>query len=147
MLDTLPIKKTEVAGPSDANPPQGFRILWLKTGPLHPIDSGGKIRTYQLLKELKKRHRVTYLSLCPDSTPDSVKASASEYSHEQVWISWTEPAKAGLSLGLQAARNLAFSKLPFVIDKYRSTAMEDAIRRLEESGKIDVILCDFLISI
>jgi glycosyltransferase involved in cell wall biosynthesis len=144
MVATLPIGNEEVAGQSDANPPQGLRILWLKTGPLHPIDSGGKIRTYQLLKELKKRHRVTYLALCPDSTPDSIRESASEYSHEQVWIPWTEPAKAGLSLSLQAVRNLAFSKLPFVIDKYRSTAMEDAIQRLEESGKIDVILCDFL---
>jgi len=28
------------------------RILWLKTELLHPVDKGGKIRTYNMLKEL-----------------------------------------------------------------------------------------------
>ena len=31
-----------------------MRILWLKTELLHPVDKGGRIRTYQMLKELKK---------------------------------------------------------------------------------------------
>jgi len=31
-----------------------MRILWLKTELLHPVDKGGKIRTYQMLKEMKK---------------------------------------------------------------------------------------------
>jgi hypothetical protein len=39
------------------------KILWLKTELLHPIDKGGKIRTYQMLKELKKNHHITYLTL------------------------------------------------------------------------------------
>lgn len=126
-------------------PPAGksLRILWLKTGPLHPIDSGGKIRTYQLLKELKKRHRVTYLSLCPDSVPESVKTDAAEYSHEQIWVPWSEPAKSGASLALQLGKNFLGS-LPFVIEKYQSAAMTKAIREAEKSGKFDVTLCDFL---
>ena len=27
-----------------------MRILWLKTELLHPVDKGGKIRTFQMLK-------------------------------------------------------------------------------------------------
>ncbi len=40
-----------------------MRILWLKTELLHPIDKGGKIRTYEMLRELKKNHHITYLTL------------------------------------------------------------------------------------
>ena len=29
-----------------------MRILWLKTELLHPVDKGGRIRTYQMLKAL-----------------------------------------------------------------------------------------------
>ena len=38
-----------------------LRILWLKTGPLHPLDTGVKIRTYNMLRELKRNNELTYL--------------------------------------------------------------------------------------
>lgn len=122
----------------------GSRILWLKTGPLHPVDTGGKIRTYHVLKELKRNHHVTFLALLPRGTPASVREAASEYSHEQVWIPWDEPPKRGLRLVVQILRNFCFSRLPFVIGKYQSALMRSAIDGLVESGKIDLILCDFL---
>ena len=40
-----------------------MRILWLKTEVLHPVDKGGKIRSYNMLKELKRNCHVTYLTL------------------------------------------------------------------------------------
>src|SRR5206468_10796140 len=30
---------------------------------LHPLDKGGRIRTYQMLRELVRQHRITYLTL------------------------------------------------------------------------------------
>ena len=50
-----------------------LKILWLKTGPLHPLDTGGKIRTYNMLKELKKKHHITYIALAPLETKDENK--------------------------------------------------------------------------
>jgi len=38
-------------------------ILWLKTELLHPVDKGGRIRTYNMLRALRREHRVTYLTL------------------------------------------------------------------------------------
>ena len=35
-----------------------MRILWLKTELLHPVDKGGRIRTYAMLRELRKRHHL-----------------------------------------------------------------------------------------
>ena len=39
-----------------------MRILWVKAGQLLPVDTGGKIRTYNILKELARQHEVTLLS-------------------------------------------------------------------------------------
>ena len=46
-----------------------MRLLWLKTNLLHPVDTGGKIRTYFMLRELKQRHHVTYLALDDGQRP------------------------------------------------------------------------------
>ena len=39
-----------------------MRILWVKAGKLLPVDTGGKIRSYNLLRELAARHEVVLLS-------------------------------------------------------------------------------------
>ena len=40
-----------------------MRILWLKTELLHPVDKGGRIRTYQMLRALRREHHIVYLTL------------------------------------------------------------------------------------
>src|SRR5438309_10474761 len=39
-----------------------MRILWVKAGGLVPPDTGGKIRSYNILRELARRHSVTFFS-------------------------------------------------------------------------------------
>jgi hypothetical protein len=39
-----------------------MRLLWVKAGKLLPVDTGGKIRSYHLLRQLAARHDVTLLS-------------------------------------------------------------------------------------
>ena len=119
-------------------------ILWLKTGPLHPLDTGGKIRTYHMLRELKKRHRVTYLALRPESVSESVLAAATEYCHTAKWIPWRETAKCSPAFFAELGLNLLASPLPYVIQKYRSAGMQTAIERLDREEWFDVIICDFL---
>jgi polysaccharide biosynthesis protein PslH len=123
-----------------------LRILWLKTGPLHPLDTGGKLRTYHLLRELNRCHHVTYFALRDgDSTDDpSIFDQATEYSSEQRWFDWREVPKATPGFYLDLLKNYSFSSRPYVIDKYVSREMAAAIRILDEEGKLDLIICDFL---
>ena len=39
-----------------------MRILWVKGGKLLPVDTGGKIRSYNILRQLARVHDVTLLS-------------------------------------------------------------------------------------
>src|SRR5688572_5954708 len=39
-----------------------LKILWVKPGKLLPLDSGGKLRTYNILRQLAAAHDLSYLS-------------------------------------------------------------------------------------
>ncbi|HEY6119617.1 MAG TPA: glycosyltransferase [Pyrinomonadaceae bacterium] len=122
-----------------------MRILWLKTELLHPVDKGGKIRTYQMLKELKRKHHITYL--CFDetaSTPEDWE-QAKEYCHELVRV--PHQTRAKFSPGFYADLALNFiTPLPYFIKKYESRVMQQKLKDLTETKKTDVLVCDFLVS-
>ncbi len=121
---------------------KSLRILWLKTGPLHPLDSGGKLRTYHMLRELSRRHHITYLTLVSDRVPPDWKIKAAEYAHQTEGISWKERPKSSFVSRLDLLLNTASSRYPYVVEKYRSPLMKRRINQLEKQA--DLVVCDFL---
>jgi sugar transferase (PEP-CTERM/EpsH1 system associated) len=118
-------------------------ILWLKTELLHPIDKGGRIRTYHMLRELKRDHRITYLTLDDGSAAPDAAERAQEYCDDLVRIPFrTQPKRSPAFYG-ELLHNLA-SPLPYAIWKYRSSAMRRAIEDAGRRRDADVIVCDFL---
>src|SRR2546426_1607779 len=96
-----------------------MHILWLKTELLHPIDKGGKIRTYNMLKELKRDHRITYLAL-DDGTAGAVeREAAQEYCDDLVCVPHRQHEKFTVGFYSELLFNLA-SPLPYAIKKYES---------------------------
>ena len=120
------------------------RILWVKADPLFPLDSGGKIRTFQMLKTWHCWHSLTYLSLFPKGTSSVARVHANSYSSHQAWIPWQDQPKKSVLFYLQLLKNLLFSGDPYVIDKYRSDAAAKEIARLDMVQKYDFIVADFL---
>ena len=120
-----------------------MRILWLKTELLHPVDKGGRIRTYYMLRELKREHHVTYLTL-DDGTaaPDAVER-AQEYCDELIRIPFHTRAKFSPGFYGELMLNLV-SPLPYFMAKYRSAPMQRAIAEQTAGGAFDVLVCDFL---
>src|SRR5580765_3342723 len=99
-----------------------MRILWLKTELLHPVDKGGKIRTYHMLKELKSDHRITYLTLDDGLAGKDAPELALEYCHELISIPHQQRAKFTPGFYGELALNLV-SRLPYAIAKYESAEM------------------------
>ena len=55
-----------------------MKILWVKSGPLYPLNTGGRKRTHAMLVELARSHEVTYLAnLTEGSILDSEEPWAS----------------------------------------------------------------------
>lgn len=120
-----------------------MKILWVKSELLHPIDKGGRIRTYQVLKQLEKDHHITYLCLAASTDPQESFEKASEYCHRLITVPWSEPTKRTPAFFVDLAKNLA-DPLPYVQAKYRSELMRGHISRLARTGEVDVVICDFL---
>ena len=120
-----------------------MHILWLKTELLHPVDKGGKIRTYNMLKELKRDHRITYLTLVDRSLDSSAQEAAGEYCDELICVPHHPREKFTARFYSDLALNLA-SPLPYAIKKYESTRMRREINERVSAGKFDIVVCDFL---
>lgn len=120
-----------------------MHILWLKTELLHPVDKGGKIRTYQTLKHLKASHQITYLCLDDGSAVSDAEARADEYCHTLITVPFSAPSKGTAAFYRDLARNV-FSSLPYAVARYRSSAMREAIRRAVRERQVDLVICDFL---
>lgn len=123
-----------------------LKILWLKSGPLYPLDTGGKIRTHSMLEEISENHQVTYLAYKEESQPLHKDEEEAEYATFKSWISWKEASTGSLKFFLQLLYNFFFSSLPFALAKYQSSSMSDEIAKLDSSGEYDLIICDFLSS-
>jgi polysaccharide biosynthesis protein PslH len=120
-----------------------MHILWIKTELLHPVDKGGRIRTYQMLRQLRREHRITYLALDDGAGGAQAVERASEYCHDLVAVPFATRAKRTTGFYWELLQNLA-SPLPYAVAKYRSPALTRELRRLVAGGDVDVIVCDFL---
>ena len=120
-----------------------MHILWIKTELLHPVDKGGRIRTYQMLRALRQQHQVTYLTLDDGSAAPDAAEKASEYADTLIRIPFrSAPKRSGRFWG-ELAMNLG-SRLPYAVAKYRSPELTRAIRQVLRGGDVDVVVCDFL---
>ena len=120
-----------------------MHILWLKTELLHPLDKGGKIRTYNMLKELKRDHEITYLTLDDGAADTVARRQAFEYCDELVCVPHQSREKFTAGFYSELLFNLA-SPLPYAIKKYDSQLMRKQVRERVEAGKVDLVVCDFL---
>src|SRR4051794_39963795 len=106
-----------------------MQILWLNAGLLLPLDKGGKLRTWHLMRHLAKRHDVTYLSFAEPSQAAADREGMREVCARLETVERTDAAKGTVGFYVDAARYLA-DRVPYAVAKYRSEAYAAAVRRL-----------------
>src|SRR5438046_10729463 len=83
-----------------------MRILWLKSDLLLPLDKGGKLRTWHLLRHLARHHEITYLAFAsPDQSPADVEGMR-EVAARVETVRRSDPPKRSLRFYLDAAVHL-----------------------------------------
>lgn len=120
-----------------------MHLLWIKTELLHPIDKGGRIRTYNMLRALKHEHRITYLTLDNGGALPDAADRAQEYCHDLIRVPFVEARRGSARFWMELIANLA-SSLPYAVSKYRSERMRSEVVEAVRRRGIDVVVCDFL---
>ncbi len=121
---------------------QPLRVLMYSQRFPFPMDTGGKIRTGQLLKQLSKKLDITLVTNMEKGMDDDLgqmKTLCSEY-HP---IPWKEAKKYSLKFFMKVLLRL-LSPRPITVMNDYSKDVEQKLLELIEQQDFDLVICDFL---
>src|SRR4029077_9222548 len=119
-----------------------MKILWVKAGGLVSPDTGGKIRSYSILRELARKHSVTFFSFYAAHDHD-LHPDLKNLFDRVICI----PLELSASKSFGEMRGYAarlFSSEPYGITKYCRPEVRRRLYALLQQETYDVILCDFI---
>jgi polysaccharide biosynthesis protein PslH len=121
-----------------------LKILWVKSGGLVPPDTGGKIRSYQILRELSHRHPITLALFYAAEKNDPHAKLESQFAQLICWP--VEPPNRGSWAGRAAYAMNFLSAQPHSVVRFCRPEMVRDLRRLINREKFDLIVCDFVLA-
>ncbi len=122
-----------------------MKILWVKPGKLLPLDTGGKLRTYNILRHLAARHEVTYLSFYGGVRDRQYEEDILQHLRGTIPV-WTGDSNLdGFGRYVEYIRHLP-GMAPYAISRFRSSQVQRMVRDWLSQRQFDVAVCDFLVS-
>ncbi|HTT25173.1 MAG TPA: glycosyltransferase family 4 protein [Candidatus Sulfotelmatobacter sp.] len=119
-----------------------MRILWVKAGKLLPVDTGGKIRSYNILRHLSRKHQVKLLSYYGGDRDLSYENSMGETLPGSHAI-YTGAPEGTIRQSVDYVCNLA-SGVPYAVKKFTAPAVRQTVALGLAEKQFDVAVCDFL---
>ena len=119
-----------------------MRILWVKAGGLVPPDFGGKIRSYNILRELARKHSVTLFTFYA-AHPHDQHPALKQVFEKAICIPLPLPANKSLGELLDYAPYL-LTLQSYSLMKYCVPEVCRELRSLIEQEQFDVIVSDFV---
>lgn len=119
-----------------------MKILWVKAGKLLPVDTGGKIRSYNLLRQLAARHEVSLLTYYGGARDESYEREINER------LPGAESIHTGAPDSPIGNRVDYLSKFhrraPYAVTRFTSARVARRVREMIDARRFDVAVCDFL---
>jgi glycosyltransferase involved in cell wall biosynthesis len=119
------------------------RILWVKANKLLPVHSGGDIRSYNITRQLSRRHELTFLSYY-DGKPDA------EYEQQlvacfpgAVCVCAGKADTSSFARGVDYVAHLP-SPYPYAVGRFGSAPVRQKLSDWYQQRRFDVAICDFL---
>ena len=120
-----------------------MKILWVKAGKLLPVDTGGKIRSYNILRRLARDHEVHLLSYYGGQRDVEYEAEITRQWPGAEVIYTAAPDAGFLEQSLDYLRHLP-SSAPYAVSKFTHPKVRRAISGWFSQGHCEVAVCDFL---
>jgi glycosyltransferase involved in cell wall biosynthesis len=121
-----------------------MKILWVKHGKLLPVDTGGNIRTYNILSHLASRHEVTLISSYSGKQAPEYERELRLRFAKSIAICTGAPEDSD-RIVKQATHYLARagSSVPYAVSKFTAPKVRQTVKRELDSGAFDIAVCDF----
>jgi glycosyltransferase involved in cell wall biosynthesis len=121
------------------------KILWVKPGKLLPLDSGGQLRTYNILRCLAAEHELTYLSYYGGLRDEAYEREILQHIPGTVTVHTAAPDTTSLERQLDYLRR--FPQLaPYPVTKFTDARVRGLVTEWFAERRFDVAVCDFLAS-
>ena len=122
-----------------------LRMLWVKVGGLWPLNTGGRLRSFHLLRELSKHHDVTLLTTHgPEEDPEELARQLPDC-RDVCSLPHTPAKKNSGRFFFDLARSW-MSTLPVDLYKNRIKALQTAVNDRLATGRFDLVVADFLVA-
>jgi polysaccharide biosynthesis protein PslH len=122
-----------------------MRILWVKVGGLWPTNTGGRLRSFNILSELSKEHEVSVFTTLPAGEDGEALKRQLPHCKRVESFEFAAPKFRDPRFPLMLARSW-FSSMPVDVYKHRVPAMRRAVDALLASGEIDLCIADFVVA-
>src|SRR5438128_12350797 len=120
-----------------------MRILWVKMGGLWPANTGGRVRSLQIISALSRRHRVTLVTTHGLGDDPGGLTSQLPDCYRIHSIPFAVAKKGDARFPSTVARSW-LSTDPVDLWKWRVNDLRDLVNSLVNDGTVDLCICDFL---
>ncbi len=120
-----------------------MRILWVKVGGLWPPNTGGRLRSLNILSELAREHEVSVLTThLPGEDPQELKRQLAHCRRVDSFP-YAAPKFRDPRFPLVLARSW-LSAMPVDVYKHRVPVLRREVERRLKAGEVDLCIADFV---
>lgn len=123
-----------------------MKILWVKPGKLLPANTGGQLRTYNILRQLSAAHDLTFLSYYGGRRDEAYEAEVLRHLPGTVSICTEAAEESAMERYLDYLRLLIGSPAPYAVSKFTSSRVQTLLSEWIPQRRFEVAVCDFLSS-
>ncbi len=120
-----------------------MRILWVKADKLLPVQNGGNIRTYHVLRHLSARHEVTFYSYYGGSPDAEYERELQQQLPGSVAVCTGKRELSGIGRGVDYLAHLN-AEPPYAVSRFACSKVQDQLQTWFREQRFDVAVCDFL---
>ena len=120
-----------------------MRILWVKADKLLPVQNGGNIRTYHVLRYLSARHELTFYSYYGGAPDPDYERNLQQELPGAVAVCTGKRELAGAARGLDYLAHLS-AQSPYAVSRFAHAPVQKQLQTWFRERRFDVAVCDFL---
>jgi glycosyltransferase involved in cell wall biosynthesis len=120
-----------------------MRILWVKADKLLPVQNGGNIRTYHVLRYLSARHELTFYSYYGGAPDPDYERELQRQLPGSVAVCTGKRELTGAARGLDYLKHLG-AQAPYAVSRFAHAPVQKQIQSWFREQRFDVAVCDFL---